>query len=198
MTKSTAETPTVLVDMDGVLADFDKELLDRIAVRHPQIALLHQRNNFYVAEDYPEHFELVRAMSDEKGFFAALPVAEGAIHGWEQIVEHGYAPRICSAPITTNPHTKTEKLAWLEEHFVPVFGGKIIDQAIISTDKEEHDGIALIEDRPQVKNAELASWQHIVFDKSYNRHVVQPRLYGWNDANLLTLLKAAELRFAQK
>jgi 5'(3')-deoxyribonucleotidase len=191
------EAPVVLIDMDGVLADFDKEILSRLGAGHPRIPIAASRTNFYIAEDYPEHTELVRAISNEKGFFASLPLVDNALHGWNKILEHGYAPRICSSPISTNPYSKVEKLGWLEKHFVPVFGGYVVEQAIITKDKDEYDGIALIDDRPEVRNTDRASWQHIIFDRPYNRASQQPRLYGWEDDNLLELLKMADMRSSQ-
>lgn len=52
---STHERPTVLVDMDGVLADFDAEAIARLQERHPNIPLLDTRINFYLSDDYPAH-----------------------------------------------------------------------------------------------------------------------------------------------
>lgn len=198
MSNCNPEALTVLVDMDGVLADFDLEIANRLAARHPHIPLAVSRTNFYVSEDYPEHAKLIKAMSDEEGFFASLPLVDGALNGWQQIIDCGYRPRICSSPISTNPYSKAEKLGWLEEHFVPVFGSWVVDQAIITKHKEEYDGIALIDDRPEVRNADMATWQHIIFDRPYNQHSRQPRLYGWGDGNLLQLLGAAEVRFGQR
>lgn len=194
MSSFNPEAPTVLVDMDGVLADFDKEILNRLAERHPDIPIAPSRVNFYIAEDYPEHVELIRSMSDEEGFFDALPLVDGALDGWQRILSSGYTPRICSSPIRTNPHSKEEKLGWLERHFVPVFGSWVVGRAIITKNKEDYDGLALLDDRPELKNAYKATWQHIIFDKPYNQQSRQPRLYGWKDSNLLELLKAAEIQ----
>ena len=190
------EIPIVLVDMDNVLADFDQRILDQIAERHPDIAIA-ARQNFSISDDYPEHVDVIRAMSDEAGFFKSLPVVEGALEGWQHILDGNYLPRICSAPISTNPYSKVEKLGWLEEHLAPVFGSWVVDQAIITKHKEAYTGIALIDDRAELRNAYKATWQHIVFDRLYNQHSRQPRLYGWRDRNLLRLLNAAAIRSTQ-
>lgn len=197
MSLSGVEMPTVLVDMDGVLADFDQRILDQLAERHPHIPIAASRSNFYISADYPEHTDIIRAMSDEEGFFRSLPVVEGALDGWQRILESDCLPRICSSPISTNPYSKAEKLGWLEEHIAPVFGSWVVDQAIITKNKEGCHGIALLDDRPELKNAHRAVWQHIIFDRPYNQLSQQPRLYGWRDTNLLHLLKAAEVRFFQ-
>lgn len=198
MTLIGSERPTVLTDMDNVEADFDLEVSNRIALNHPEIPIVTDRKNFYISSDYPEHIELVRAISDEKGFFSSLPLMDGAIKGWARMIEAGYKPRICSSPISTNPYSKEEKQGWLEEHFVPTFGYWVVDQAIITKNKEEFEGIALIDDRPKLENADRATWQHIIFDRPYNKANTQPRLYGWNDSNLLKLLNAAAIRFSKR
>jgi 5'-nucleotidase len=186
------ERLTVLVDMDGVLADFDTEVLARMKERYPHIPQLPTRENFYVADDYPEHSELVRGLSNEQGFFDNFPVADGALEGWQRMIDLGYDPRICSSPITTNPHSTPEKLNWLNRHFAPVFGAYVVRRAIITRDKHLHDGIALIDDRPEVAHADEASWKHIVFDMSYNQSTVtELRLHGWHDDRLPDLLEMA-------
>ncbi len=180
---------TVLVDMDGVLAGFDKEVLNRIEARYPHIPLLGARQNFYVSDDYPEHAQLVRELSDEQGFFDSLPLVDDALEGWERIIDLGYKPRICSSPISTNPNSRIEKLDWLRRHFTPVFGSVVVEQAIITKDKHEVDGIALIDDRPEIRHANEASWKHVIFDQPYNQHVPGLRLNGWLDEALPEVLE---------
>jgi 5'-nucleotidase len=186
------EKPTVLIDMDGVLADFDQEVINRLMIRYPHIPILKQRQNFYISDDYPEHSLLLREISDEQGFFSSLPLMENALHGWQRIIDLGYHPMICSAPMKSNPYSKSEKLEWLTNYFVPTFGQYVVDQAIITSDKHLHEGVVLIDDRPIMYGADEASWKHIIFDHPYNRSSLeQPRQYGWLDDNLPNLLKAA-------
>lgn len=106
------EAPPVLVDMDGVLADFDQGILHRLTERHPDVPIA-PRSNFYIAQDYPEHVDLVRSLSNEKGFFSSLQLVDDALYGWQQILSAGYVPRICSSPIRANPHSKEESIVCL-------------------------------------------------------------------------------------
>ncbi len=184
------ETPTILVDMDGVLADFDKEVLSRMEARYPHIPLLGARQNCHVADDYPEHWALIRELSNEPGFFDSLPQVDNALEGWGRIIDLGYNPRICSSPINTNPNSRIEKLGWLQRHFAPYFGSIVAEQAIITRDKHLFDGVALIDDRPELRGADEASWRHIIFDQPYNRHVAGLRLSGWLDKKLPEILEA--------
>ena len=182
--------PIVTVDIDGVLADFDGEVKSRLKERHSNIPILETRENFYISDDYPEHRLKVRAISDEEGFFESLPLVKNALEGWQRLIDLGVHPLICSAPIQSNPFSKVEKLNWLQQHFVPVFGEWVVDQAIITSDKHLFHATALIDDRPQMKNAEMATWKHIIFDQPYNRDILnQPRLHGWLDEALPEILK---------
>jgi 5'(3')-deoxyribonucleotidase len=188
-----SKKPIVLVDMDGVLADFDKEVVNRLVSRYPDIPILKTRHNFYISDDYPNHSLILRTISDEKGFFESLPLAKDALEGWQRLLDLGYHPIICSAPMQSNPRSKIEKLSWLEKHFVPIFGKDIVREAIITSDKHLHDGIALIDDRPEFIDAERARWGHILFSHPYNQHIASElRLYGWHDKNLPNILKYLE------
>lgn len=187
-----SDKPVVLVDMDGVLADFDAELIARIKLRHPHIPLLQTQQSFYFSQDYPEYEDDIRNLSDEEGFFASLPLIDHAIEGWQRIIDLGYHPRICSSPKHTNPYSESEKIIWLRRHMVPIFGPSIADEAIITKDKHLCDGIALIDDRPEVRSTDEASWQHIIFDRPFNKRTALPRLNGWRDENLAALLNDAK------
>jgi 5'-nucleotidase len=185
----------VLVDMDGVLADFDRGVEQILCADYPYIELVRPRREFYISADYGEYEGVVRAISDRLGFFQELDVIRGAVRGWERILEAGYNPRVCSSPLTSHPACIEEKRAWLEEHLVPDFGYSVIDLAIFDKDKSRHHGVALVDDHPAPKGAERASWTHIAFDATYNRAAqTDLRLEGWEDMGLEALLKRARQR----
>jgi 5'-nucleotidase len=184
--------PVVLVDMDGVLADFDSEIIARLKSKYPHVPILKERVNHYISKDYQEHEELVKALCDEEGFFESLPLVDHAIEGWQRLLDLEYHPIICSSPLETSPSSRTEKLNWLRQHIVPVFGQWVVDQAVLTPDKHLFDAVALIDDNPRMENSEKATWKHIVFDQEYNRsNIDQPRLRGWLDIALPELLKTA-------
>jgi len=187
----TPKKQIVLIDMDGPLADFDGEVISRLKTRYPNIPILSTRKNFYISDDYPKHSLLLRSISDEKGFFESLPLADNALEGWQRVIDLGYHPIICSAPMRSNPFSNIEKLNWISKNLVPFFGQSVVDEAIITPDKHESEGIVLIDDRSELKDYKKAMWQHIVFDEPYNQDSKQPRLYGWLDNNLANLLKTA-------
>jgi len=184
----------VLVDMDGVMADFDGKVLQDLEDLYPHVPIPHPRNSFYIDDDMaPEHKPIVREIISKPGFFTQLGVIEGTHQGWELLLDAGYTPQICSAPLRKNPTCEQDKLAWLEEHFVPQFGHWVIDTAIITKDKASCSGLAIIEDRPEIKDAHRAEWKHVVFDRTYNQFAQSPyRLDGWKDPFIIPLLRTIE------
>jgi 5'-nucleotidase len=178
----------VLVDMDGVLADFDAAVLHGIPVIE-RVA----RTHFYIAEDYPQHVANVEQITSHPEFFRDLPLVDNALQGWQRLIDAGYRPRICSAPLSRNPEAVQGKLAWLRRHFVPRFGERVVSEAIIDTMKSRYDGAALIDDRPEVDtNNGRATWRHVVFDQPYNKHSrAALRIRGWDDPHLEDILEAA-------
>jgi 5'-nucleotidase len=190
------EVPNVLVDMDGVLADFDGQVINVLRNEYPDIPIKDVRTHFYISDDYPEHALLIREISDRQGFFESLPLLEEALEGWQRIINLGYHPRVCSAPMISNPYSNVEKISWLEEYFVPVFGKYVVDEAIINSEKYLYDGIAIIDDRPKLKGSEEASWMHILYDQPYNRAISEhSRIVGLLDNNLPRLLEIAKKRY---
>jgi len=184
-----SERPIVLVDMDGVLADFDGATETFLRDNHPHIPIV-VRKEFYFRDNYDDeaHRAIINKLQSSRSFFRNLPQIPGALEGWQRIVDLGYEPRICSSPLHTNEWCKDEKLAWIDHYL----GRHAMKTACITSHKEECDGIALIDDRPEIKNAASAPWRHILFDQPYNANVkAELRLHGWHDSNLESLLEIA-------
>lgn len=76
-------TREVLVDMDGVLANFDQRLIEILVDEHPEIQLPERRNSFYLKEDVDPRYEnIINQITCRPGFFSSLLLIEGALDGW--------------------------------------------------------------------------------------------------------------------
>jgi len=183
---------TVLVDMDGVLADFEEPNNAILRTHFPDIPLIVERPNFYYAETYQHHADVGSKLYRENrrpGFFLEFPIIDQALQGWQRILDAGFTPRVCSSPLENHATVIAEKKAWLEELFVPEFGAWVVDTAIFDRDKSGYHAFAMIDDRPTLRNSDRAVWQHIVFSKSYNADIeTDYRLNGWNDPALEAIL----------
>lgn len=189
MVRDSGADRVVLVDMDGVLADFDGAVLEALPPHIPRVP----RTNFYIARDYPEHKADVAAVYSHPEFFFNLKPVHGAIEGWQRLIDLGYQPRICTAPLTSNPRSGEGKLAWLDQHLVPHFGATVRDEAIVDKNKHAYAGVVLIDDRPAVDTGgSRAPWRHVVFDQPYNQLCTSTfRLHGWTDPDMALVLEHA-------
>ncbi len=193
----TERSRTVLVDMDGVMANFDKAALAHISAS--EIVL---RTNFYVSHDYPEELRAsMRAVLNTPDFFEGLEPMPGLIEAWQAMVNNGWRPRVASAPLSSNPSSVEGKIKWLDRTMVPVFGPSIVEQAIIDKEKWKYEGLALIDDRPDVprgtNGANTANWEHILFGWPHLDTVPMAtaayRLLCWGDVdNLLLTLETID------
>lgn len=180
---------TVLVDMDGTVADLNGAVLDIMRSEYPHIQMPVQKNFYFEKDLAPEHQYLSDEILSRPGLFASFEVIDGALDGWEALLEKGYKPRICTAPLRKNKTSIIEKMGWLEEHFVPRFGHTVVDAAIVDKQKYRHVGLGIIDDRPALEHADRASWEHIVFDQTYNQDSrAQYRMLNWFDKSLFVAL----------
>lgn len=101
---------TVLVNMDGVMADFDSAAL----INMPR-ELIVPRSQFYVAHDYPEDVRPgIEAIYNSPDFFENLEVMQGLHDGWQAMLDNGYLPRVASAPLESNRNAIEGKIKWLD------------------------------------------------------------------------------------
>ena len=78
----------ILVDMDGVIADFDQEFLQRWRNRHPEKFFIpvEKRTVFFVKDEYPEELKpLVAEILLEATFFQEMVPVPGAKAALEEM-----------------------------------------------------------------------------------------------------------------
>jgi 5'-nucleotidase len=173
----------ILVDMDGVISDFDAEFLQRWRVRQPDKPYipLEERKSFYVRDDYPDELKpLVVDILLESSFFEEMVPVPGAREALEEMEANGIEVFICSSPLSTYQNCVLEKYKWVEKFIGPNWVKKII----LTKDKTLVKADYLIDDKPVITGVEgKPAWEHILYDRTYNRHVHKRRVTWetWKD-----------------
>ena len=95
----TSPERTVLIDMDGTIADFDGTITADLRTEYPDIEIP-ARKSFYFEDDFEEKdHDAIQNIISRPGFFLRHGIITGAIEGWQGLLEAGYEPRICTAPL---------------------------------------------------------------------------------------------------
>uniref|UniRef100_A0A8C4SNP4 5',3'-nucleotidase, mitochondrial n=1 Tax=Erpetoichthys calabaricus TaxID=27687 RepID=A0A8C4SNP4_ERPCA len=179
----------VLVDMDGVLADFEGGFLKKFQARYPNepCISLEDRRGFWVSAQYgqlrSDLCEKAISIWESKNFFIELEPLPGAVEAVKEMSQlKNTDVFICTSPIKKFTYCPYEKYAWVEKHF----GCDFLEQMILTRDKTIVSADLLIDDRPDITGAETRpSWEHILFTSCHNKHLTpnQPirRLHSWAD-----------------
>ena len=140
----------VLVDQDGVLANFEQGLLDEFRARHPGAPFIPvaDRREFYARKQYPpEWAEDIGAIVGAEGFYRDLPAIEGSVAAMGEMLKAGHEVFLCTAPMISSRWCVQEKLAWVEHHL----GRDWLRRTIIASDKtligDRFQPCVLIDDR---------------------------------------------------
>ncbi|NLE46046.1 MAG: 5'-3'-deoxyribonucleotidase [Chloroflexi bacterium] len=168
----------VLVDMDGVLADMDAGLERDWQALYGDEPLIptEDRMGAHFAGGHPaDRVRRLRSVAAAPGFFLSLPPIAGSVESVTAMREMGIDVFICSTPLSEYEHCVTEKYQWVEGHL----GREWTRRLILTSDKTLVRGDVLIDDKPEVKGLDVPSWEHVVFDQPYNRHVTGKRRLDW-------------------
>jgi len=173
----------ILIDMDGVITDFDGEFLKRWRERYPQKIFIkdEDRTIFQVIKQYPEELRpLALEIIWEPGFFRDMIPVQGAFDALYEMEKMGPELFICTSPLSTYKNCVLEKYEWVERHL----GVDWVNRIILTNDKTLVKGDILIDDKPVIIGVEHApEWDHILYDRPYNRDVNRKRLTwkNWRD-----------------
>lgn len=171
----------VLIDMDGVIADFEGDFLRRWKEQHPDKTFipLEERRGFYVSEQYPkEYYEYVQNIYHGEGFYQNLPPVHGALEALKEIREKYKYVFLCTSPMLPKyENCVLEKYHWVFNNL----GNDWINNVILTKDKTIVKGDILIDDMPEVKGIEKPEWEHVIYDQPYNRNITSKRRMTWDN-----------------
>ena len=181
---------TILVDMDGVIVDWDMGFRTLWCDRSP----IDRFKSYIMQECVPASFvEEATAISRQPGFFASLPPYIYAI----ECVKHlssleGFSVFICTSPLLDNPTCIQDKIDWIKKYFGPEW----VERLILTRDKTTVRGDILIDDKPDIKGSHYPTWMQVVFDQPYNvgYGLETHRIHSWANQTQWkrTLLRALQ------
>lgn len=166
----------ILVDMDGVLSDFDGAFLKCWQELHPDkfFVPIEERTTFYVKEQYPDELKtLVSEITGKPGFFRDMMPVKGGREALTEMEKMGFELFICTSPLSRYRNCVLEKFEWAEKHL----GSSWVDRIILTRDKTLIKADYLIDDNPKIEGVEIKpGWEHIIYDQPYNRKINKKRL----------------------
>lgn len=195
----------ILLDQDGVLADFVKGLYAELKIFTPAelFPLLpdpHKLKRFYVDEcvdtgnsKYDNKLkELIRRVVDQSSeLFLNLDEVDGAIYYAKLLKERaavfGIDVLICTAPHVENRTCHYGKVNWVRRMFDEAWAKSMI----MTHDKTLIQGLVLVDDKPHITGAIAPTWRHIIFDAHYNKDAAGPRVTGWSEQTVDQILDHA-------
>lgn len=191
--------PTLLLDMDGPLADFDLHfwsMCEKAGFHIDLDSLDDPRRKRFLTDNmrYDRHRQLARNYVEDSCWFRYLPITEGASRGVPELMEH-FDVWVCTKPLEANRTCRDDKAMWLRRHFP-----ELEHRLIIAPDKSLVHGSVLLDDAPKWKWIGRASWMPVLFLQPYNAPGTSlgrlGRHWSWGDP-LDLLHETAELAAAR-
>lgn len=172
---ATGRPPTILVDMDAVLCQWEEGFVAHHRRLFPDVPTVDagQRFDFDLFAGLDDaQLEATLAIMNLEGFYTTLEPMPGGIEAVNTLIAAGGDVVICTSPWQGNPTCASDKLAWVTKHL----GDEMWARTIIARDKTRVAGDLLIDDKPHVKGAATPLWEHIRYTQPYNARLDVPRL----------------------
>jgi 5'-nucleotidase len=188
--------PILLSDADNVMYKWEHRFIADVLAEDPNYPIMPfgTRTEMEMGVDGVEH-EIVVRVKTRPGFYLGLEPMEGSQKALKEIQKFGFDVLVCTAPALSNPTCASDKYAAIKRDF----GKGLADRTIITKDKTLVRGEVLVDDKPVITGLLTPTWEHIVFDRSYNRHVPNQRINGdwsnWEEV-LTPVMEAHKARFA--
>lgn len=169
--------PIILWDMDGVSFKWMEGLNRVLLEMDPEFPVVNPAlQPSYDILGGPGHDpDLIKKAMNHPGLYRHLEPVDYAVEAAHEMEAEGLEVLFCSSPFVTHLTCASEKLASIREHFGP----RWVPRTILANDKTFVHGDILIDDHPNIRGLRTPSWQQLVFDRPYNRHLDLPRMSEW-------------------
>lgn len=183
----------VLLDMDGVLADYEAGCARVLTAMGANPASV-PRSGWSFAADVEARLGAGAALefadlTSRPGFFAGLDPMPGAPLAVERMLDAGWTLVVCTSPRLSARTCASEKLDWLSQHTPGVSRS-----FTITKDKSLVRGHVLVDDKPNAGGALTPTWTQMLFGTAPGHHGPY-RMGSWGELqNLFDLVAAAAAR----
>jgi 5'-nucleotidase len=179
----------ILVDQDDVIARYKARFFEIWKKKHPERPQINPYSSHkpYIEELYESKQDRrrIEAIMTKKGFFKSIKPEPGAIKALHEMATLGHQVFICTSPLlyiggrpVMNLNCESEKREWIYKHLK---AHRQNLHVIITTDKTLVRGDFLIDDNPSPRGLLKPSWEHILYDRSYNKNVKNLRRLNWSN-----------------
>mgnify|MGYP001348818277 CR=1 FL=1 len=177
--------PTVAFDADGVINPFEEPYLEYHNRRYPHLQVTGPFERFDVG--YGLDKETAEALQDSMRNldWSTIPMYEEALELIPAIMNAGVDLSVCTSHRTDNLYSASAKF----HRFHVDFDGLLDKRVTVTLDKTRHFADFLVDDKPEVEGEIDPFWEHIVFDRLYNRHITDRRRADWT--NIIDVLVEA-------
>lgn len=189
--------PTILLDMDGVFADFVTGFYHVLESQYPEA------RSYFAHPSELKKFYIEDNLLDERGnavtelicnnieTFRSAPPFAGALEGMNLLramcLERNADVHICTAPHITNLPCYTQKAEWVAKHLDQDW----VNRLIITRDKTLVRGHVLVDDKPEPLGKHKPMWDHVLFTRSYNVDLPKLRIDDWSEQSCKLLVEHA-------
>lgn len=166
----------ILMDVDGVVADFTGHLLGCLSLRDKSVPSVEDIDTWDLKPHFTENqWKAVKQMLCDFCFWFSLPVIEGAQDGIERLKSEHEVVWVTSS-YDSCPSWLHIRKQWLKKNF-----GAKSDEIVITSNKSLVAGDILVDDKPE----NIKRWQQhgvcYIFDAPYNRNIGGYRVADWPD-----------------
>jgi 5'-nucleotidase len=164
----------VLIDMDGVLADFRESFVKESLKNDFEIDSTDKGIYIKIKEDRDNKKR--NFINSQKGFYLGLPPITGAIQAVKEMsIDDNFEVFFCSTPSEFYQNCVLEKYQWIEKHF----GFEMTKKIILTRDKTLIKGDYLIDDKPYVDGIIDPQWEQVYFSQPYNKDCRGKHIDDW-------------------